>query len=120
MIDVERIKDAARGRWVDLLVDLGGFSYEDLDGDHHACPGPQCNGQGKDSFRFTKMNGDGSASCSTCGLKSGDGIGTLMWKLGFSFHEAMKLFENRLGRAANKGNERRRNAVKKAGVKFKN
>lgn len=67
-----RDTDLARGRWRDILVQLGVPTLY-LTGRHTACP--IC-GQGKDRFRFDNRKGDGTWFCSKCG--NGNGIHLVM------------------------------------------
>ena len=92
MTDVLRVKDAARGRWDDLLVELGGIDPFYLDGKHRPCP--RC--EGKDRFRFTNMNGDGSVLCNQC-FRCGDGIAALQWLRDWDFPTTLHRLAVRLG-----------------------
>lgn len=74
--DVETVRRAARGQWVHLLNQLGGLPLESLNGKHQECP--KCGG--KDRFKFTDMNDDGSLFCNQC-AKCGDGFAALGWAL---------------------------------------
>ncbi len=47
-IDAEHVRQAASGRWLDILTDVGNIPLDVLDGRHHPCP--QCGG--KDRFRL--------------------------------------------------------------------
>lgn len=71
----EDVRNAARGRWVDVLARLG-IRTELLNSKHGPCPG--CGG--RDRFRFDDKNGEGTFICSQGGgeLLSGDGIALLM------------------------------------------
>ncbi len=73
--DEADVKRRARGQWARIVSSLGNIEEACLDGKHHACP--KCGG--KDRFRFTDMNGDGSVICNQCARDIGDGFGTLMW-----------------------------------------
>lgn len=69
--DAATVKDAACGRWVDILVQLG-VDSDYLRNVHGPCPG--CGG--KDRFRFDDRDGDGTFICSQGGGDnlSGDGF----------------------------------------------
>ena len=54
--DVPGIKQAATGRWQELLVRFGHLPAEILDGRGHPCP--KCGGN--DRFRFTNQDDSGS------------------------------------------------------------
>src|SRR3989339_191357 len=94
MSDVREVKQAASGRWPDLLTRLGGIPAEALNGKNQPCP--KC--QGTDRFRFTNLNDGGSCFCNACfNSKNGDGIAALMWLRGESFHDVMQLLGSELG-----------------------
>lgn len=92
---VQEIRDRARGRWSEILTMLGGIPSEHLDGKNHPCPRPGCGG--RDRFRFSNLNGDGSIICNQCGRNIGDGIGALMWATGQDFQAVVKMLVNFLG-----------------------
>jgi putative DNA primase/helicase len=92
------IKDLARGKWPDLLAQLGGLTAEQLTDTHQPCP---CCG-GTDRYRFDDIDGSGSWYCNQCGGKDGAGGGgtgmdLLMRRNGWSFAEAAKRVEQHLG-----------------------
>ena len=73
------VKEACNGRWAEILSAIAGISLDLLDGKAHPCP--KCGG--KDRFRFTNMDGDGSAICNQCAKRSlGDGIEVTKWATG--------------------------------------
>lgn len=77
-------REAATGRWAGILPALG-ISSSSLTGRHVGCP--LCvDGGGKDRFRFDDKDGNGTWICNRCG--SGDGLGLVMRKNGWSFREA--------------------------------
>lgn len=89
----EEVKSAARGRWLELLTEIGGIHRDLLDGKHHQCP--RCGG--KDRFRLIDEN-DGAVLCNQCfNAKNGDGISAIQWMRGCSFKEALSLLADRLG-----------------------
>jgi len=81
--DVPGIKQAASGRWAEILATLGHLPAEILDGKGHPCP--KCGGH--DRFRFTNQGDGGSILCNQCpgGKKMGDGIASLAWATGEDF-----------------------------------
>ena len=91
------ILDAARGRWPDLLQQLGGLTADQLTDKHQPCP--LCGG--KDRYRFDDQDGSGSWFCNKCGGKSGtggagSGMDLLMRRMGWSFAEAAQRIEQHL------------------------
>lgn len=82
---VHRVKDSARGRWLDILSSLGGLPQDVLDGQHHPCP--RCGGT--DRFRLVDAE-QGAVLCNQCfHERNGDGISALEWARGWSFPEAL-------------------------------
>lgn len=72
---ISMVKDAARGRWPELLATLGGISPELLDGKHHPCP--LCGGT--DRFRLIDRDA-GALYCNACfNRENGDGLAALCW-----------------------------------------
>jgi 5S rRNA maturation endonuclease (ribonuclease M5) len=92
-IDVAVLKQQAAGRWLEILSALGGCPAELLDGKNHPCP--KCGG--KDRFRFTNLDGNGSCYCNQCGKGIGDGIAALMWLCGWDFNGAVAELAKYLG-----------------------
>lgn len=91
--DVQRLKDAAAGRWVELLVEVAGIPREHLDGQHHPCF--RCGGD--DRFRLVDEDA-GAVLCNQCfHEKNGDGLSAVMWARGCSFPDALALLADRLG-----------------------
>lgn len=95
--EAERIKEAARGRWRDVLSALGGISADVLDGKHHPCP--KCGG----TDRFSLMNEEaGALLCRICfDKKNGDGIAALQWLRGWDFLTTMRELAQYLGTSPN-------------------
>lgn len=88
------IKEAARGHWAEILADLAGISADVLDGKAHPCP--KCGG--KDRFRFTNQDGDGSIICNQCARRiCGDGLETIRWATGWTFPEIIRRMADRVG-----------------------
>lgn len=89
----DSVKDAARGRWVDILCALGGLSSSILDGKHHPCP--KCGGT--DRFRMIDTEA-GALLCNQCFDKAnGDGIAALSWLQGWDFKECLHRLAEHLG-----------------------
>ncbi len=85
------IIDAARGRWPQVLADLGGLTEKHLSGRHGPCP--LC--EGTDRFRFDDQGGTGSWFCNQCGGKDqrgggGSGLELLARKRGWTPREALR------------------------------
>ena len=83
--DVKALKQQAVGRWREILSTLGRCPAEALDGKKHPCP--KCGG--KDRFRFTNVDGNGSCYCNQCAKSIGDGIAALVWLRGWDFKMAL-------------------------------
>lgn len=91
--DVEHLKQLARGRWAEILVELGGVDIDRLDGKHHPCP--KCDG--KDRFRCIDLD-DGVLFCNRCfRCDNGDGLAALMWLNGWLFSETLDKLADWLG-----------------------
>lgn len=89
----EDVKNAARGRWVELLIEIGGINRSLLTGKHGPCP--RCGG--RDRFRLIDEN-EGAVLCSQCfSEKNGDGFAAIGWMLGCKFPEALSLVAARVG-----------------------
>lgn len=89
---IERVKEAARGRWLDLLTDAG-LPREALDGRHHPCP--VCGGT--DRFRLID-EAEGAVLCNQCfHERNGDGIAAVAWYRHIEFKEALRELADRLG-----------------------
>ena len=86
---VDAIKVAARGRWLEILTSLGGVPADLLDGKHHPCP--KCGGT--DRFRaFDDFQETGGVYCNQCHAeKNSDGISTLQWATGADFRVVLKM-----------------------------
>jgi putative DNA primase/helicase len=92
-------KDAAKGMWRGILLEVGVPSAA-LTGKHGACP--MCGG--KDRFRFDNKEGSGSWFCNQCG--AGDGLGLVERILDLPFPEAAKRVDAILGNVKLKADER--------------
>lgn len=97
--DIEALKQAAAGRWLEILTELGGVGPELLDGRPHPCP--KCGG----TDRFRMIDGDaGALFCNQCfSEKNGDGIAALQWLLGVDFQTALNMLADHLGMALGNG-----------------
>lgn len=72
-LDTAQLKALARGNWANIFQSVLGWSPQQTSGQHGPCPG--CGG--RDRFRFTNMDGDGSAFCNQCLRDGGDGLAVL-------------------------------------------
>lgn len=90
----QRVKEAARGRWRDIVQHVGGLVPELLDSRHeHPCP--KC--QGATRFRFFDDD-TGGAICNQCfNSKNGDGIAVVGWLLGIGQKDAATRIAEYLG-----------------------
>ena len=91
------ITDLTRGRWPDLLQQLGGLTPDQLTDKHQPCP---CCG-GTDRYRFDDRDGSGSWFCNQCGGRDGaggggNGMDLLMRVTGWSFADACRRIEQHL------------------------
>ena len=92
MIDFATVKQAARGRWPEILTALG-VPSESLTGKHVPCPG--CGGQ--DRFRYLK-NEEGGWICGQGGTPTGgDGFDLLVHVHGWSGRQALEAVADHLG-----------------------
>lgn len=99
-IDTERIKEAARGRWAEILTTLGGIPRESLDGRHHPCP--KCGGT--DRFRMIDAEA-GALFCNHCfDANNGDGFAALQWATGQPFPAVVRMVADHVGAGMGNGN----------------
>lgn len=90
---VDKLKESARGKWLDILTDVCGIDRMMLDGKAHPCP--KCGG--KDRFRLIDAEA-GAVLCNQCfSEKNGDGISAVRWATGKSFVEACGSIAGYLG-----------------------
>ena len=69
------VKDAAEGRWREILTNVAGIPDDLLDGKHHPCP----NCDGSDRFRMLDLQ-SGAVMCNQCfNENNGDGLATVKW-----------------------------------------
>ena len=106
MIDKDQVKQAARGRWPEILPTLAAFSAEILDGRHYPCPFPGCpGGGGKDRFRaLDDFPETGGVICNQCHHDQGDGIGALMKATGKQFPDVLKMLADHSSACNENGN----------------
>ena len=93
----ETVKDFARNRWSEIFPALSSAPAEIFANTKTKHPCPRCGG--KDRFRFTNMDGDGSCVCSKCpgGQNLGDGLSVLMWLNGENFSPTLDKLKKYLG-----------------------
>lgn len=98
-LDIDLIRQAAAGRWLEILVGVGRLPVGSLDGRHHPCP--KCGGT--DRFRLVDEP-VGAVYCNAC-LKSrnGDGFAAIQWALDLEFLDAAKEIADYLGLDATAG-----------------
>ncbi|MDB4545020.1 hypothetical protein N9009_00500 [bacterium] len=103
-VNVQEIKQVAKGRWAEVITTITGIPSELLDGKGHPCP--RCNGSDRFSA-FPDFNETGSLLCRHChngdtSPKSGDGISAIQWLMGVTFPNALALIAEHLGIAGKK------------------
>lgn len=92
-MDVSLIKNAAAGRWNEIVTSLCGVGHDVLDGTHQPCP--RCGG--KDRFRaFGDFPDTGGVVCNQCG-RFADGLATIGWLTGRPFAEVVTSVCEHLG-----------------------
>ncbi len=89
LINIEQVKNAARGQWLDIFH-CAGMDVK-ANKKHSACP--VCGG--KDRFRMDDKGGDGTFYCNSCG--AGDGLKLLELHFNDQFIEGLKFAANYLG-----------------------
>lgn len=93
MVSIMEVKQAATGRWPEILERVGGIDRELLDGKGHPCP--KCGGD--DRFSLVDEQ-DGALLCRKCFTnKNGDGVAALGWKLDCDIPAVLKLTASYLG-----------------------
>ena len=112
--DKATVKQAASGRWKEILTSVGGYPADSLDDRHHGCP--IC-GQGKDCFRLIDQDA-GAVLCNKCfSEKNGDGFAALMKMTGKSFPEILADVAEFLGvKPSRNGRAKSKRSVKKPRV----
>ena len=92
-MDVQFLKNAAAGRWDQIIPATCGVSQDVFDGAHQACP--KCGG--KDRFRaFGDFADTGGTICNQCG-RFADGLATIGWLTGQTFPQVVELACDFLG-----------------------
>lgn len=92
-MNIARIRDAACGRWPDILPRLG-VPGDSLTGKHGPCPG--CGG--RDRFRFDDRDGRGTWICGGGGAPiAGDGFALLQHIHGWDFPRTLAEVASLLG-----------------------
>ncbi|MFW6114232.1 MAG: primase-helicase zinc-binding domain-containing protein [bacterium] len=93
-VDFQEIKQAASGRWTEILSSLCSIAPEYLDGRHGPCP--LCGGH--DRWRvYDNFSETGGAICNQCGPNLGDGIKVVAWQRNVSQFEAAVAVAKHLG-----------------------
>ena len=93
--DIDAVKAAAAGRWGDLLVSIGEFSPDILNGRHWPCP--KCGGD--DRFNAMKdVAQTGGVRCNQCfDKKNGDGLAAIQWRTGRPFGDVLQAVAEAVG-----------------------
>jgi putative DNA primase/helicase len=92
-IDKEELKQAARGRWLEILPRLCNIDAAILDGNHHPCP--KCGGRD----RFSMVDeANGALLCRKCFCGgNGDGLSAVSWLAGCDFPTALNKVADAIG-----------------------
>lgn len=80
------VPDRARGKWQQILLSMG-FTHENLNGRHQACPVTGEKGKGSPRFRFSNKDGKGNFFCA-CSEGNEDGFALLKCRFGWDFKKA--------------------------------
>jgi AAA domain/Zinc-binding domain of primase-helicase len=84
--NVEVVKQAAEGRWQEIISQVTGISEDCLDGREQPCP--KCGGT--DRFNaFKDFDETGGMICRQCSGGCGDGLASIQWLTGCTFPEAL-------------------------------
>lgn len=90
---IDSVRQAARGRWMEILPAITGIPAASLDGRHHPCP--KCGG--KDRFRMIDPD-RGAVLCNQCfNSGNGDGFAAVGWMNGSSFPEVVQAVGSVIG-----------------------
>lgn len=92
-MDLQDVKRAAQGRWLEILANVAGISNDFLTDREGPCP--KCGGSTR--FRFTNMQGNGSVFCSHCARGLGDGIDAVGWMLDIGARDSIQRVGEYLG-----------------------
>ena len=94
-LDKDQVKDAARGRWLEIIPALTGIDRSILDGKPHPCT--LCGGKDR-SRAYDDFAETGGMRCNQCHQnKNSDGLSTIQWLLGIGFSEAVAKVGEYLG-----------------------
>jgi len=92
-LDIDLIRQAGSGRWVEVLSQLGCIPRDYLDGRHHPCP--KCGGT--DRFRLLDES-TGAVICNQCFReRNGDAFAAVQWALDIRFRESAERIAEYLG-----------------------
>ncbi len=92
-VNVESVRNAAHGKWREILPAICNVGSLVLDEKHHPCP--RCGG--KDRFRAIDVE-VGALFCNKCyNEKNGDGFAAVMWLTGCTFPNAVDAVADHLG-----------------------
>jgi len=94
-LKVEDIKQAAQGKWLDIITALDSRFSAAADNCPNHVPCPIGTG-GKDGFRFDKNSQEKGHAFTNSGEKIGDGLKLLEWA-GWSFRESLEAIDDYLG-----------------------
>lgn len=100
--DLDTIKQAAAGRWPDILTALG-IPEQYLSRKHQPCP--SCGG--RDRYRFTDWQGMGGYICNQCTPEGGSGFDLLMLAHGYDFITAVQDVADALGMTGDEAPQRK-------------
>lgn len=100
--NVQSVREAARGRWRDILRRLG-IAVPPTPMQHGPCPA--CGG--KDRFRFDDQNRRGTWFCNQCVPQAGDGVALVQNILRCEFREALDFIADEIGYQSSNGSQKR-------------
>lgn len=108
--EVDTVKQAATGRWSEIISSIGNVSADILDGQHHGCP-KHCapDAGGKDRFRaLDDFRDSGAVFCNGCfSSRNGDGLAAVQWLLDEDFSKSLERVAKYLGIKAEPGRKKR-------------
>lgn len=92
--DIDLVRQAASGRWPEILANTANVDPAILDGQGHPCP--KCGGT--DRFHAITSDDRGGAICRQCFAKqNGDGFAVLQWLAGIDFKTSLDRIAGYLG-----------------------
>ena len=113
-LNVDEIRQLARGRWPEILGDLCGLTPDQLEPVHQPCPKAGCGGT--DRYRaFDDVAETGGLICNKCGTFS-DGFAAVQWWFGCEFPEAVRLVAEYVGLEPDKARGSARKKETRAGT----